>query len=519
MQPSQPSARLIRWSHGALLLAILALTFRSAQAQAGSNGPATPDFAAIDRYVEAQMGEQRIPGLALGIVKGDQIVHLRGFGVASPDGTPMTARTPLSIGSLTKSFTAVAIMQLVEAGRLELEAPVQRYLPWFQIADPVASARITLRQLLSHSSGLPRTLDTEYENRPDEGADTLERRLRSLAPMALEQAPGTYGYSNAGYQVLAMVLQQVTGQSYEEYVGEHIFAALGMGQSFTALNAANEHGMATGHHYWFGVPVASGLPGYRVGPGNGGLFSSAEDMGRYLIAHLNEGRLGDASILSPEGLAALHQPVVTQAPAPGWYALGWGVQATAGITTLAHSGQSYNYLAKMLLVPEEEWGVVVLQNAQYTVRFLSGDLNQDQIADGVMGMLRGRPLPAPYSRSRFFLIYTGFGLLVLGQVLGIWRTATMVRRWSRQPARRPQRWTQKLGRIGLPVALNLAWAATTLIGIPLAVGQEVAYQIPDLSATLLASGVLALVSALIRVVGIVGRGRRAARVEIGSAAI
>src|SRR5260370_33675392 len=112
----------------------------------------------VDAYITAQMRSMRIPGLALGIVKGDQIVYLRGFGVDYPSGHPVTPQTPFIIGSRTKSFTALAIMQLVEQGKVELDAPVQRFIPWFRLADSDASAQITLRHLLNHTSGISRAL-------------------------------------------------------------------------------------------------------------------------------------------------------------------------------------------------------------------------------------------------------------------------------------------------------------------------------------------------------------------------
>ena len=99
------------------------------------------EFAAIERFVQDEMAAQRIPGLALGIVEDDRITYLRGFGKADDSGRPVTPRTPFIIGSLSKSFTALAIMQLVEAGKVDLDAPVQRYLPWFRVADEDASAR------------------------------------------------------------------------------------------------------------------------------------------------------------------------------------------------------------------------------------------------------------------------------------------------------------------------------------------------------------------------------------------
>ena len=130
------------------------------------SGPAAadddPDLAAIDRYVRSEMDAQRIPGLALGIVHGDRIVHVQGFGQADRSGREVTPQTPFLIGSVTKSFTALAIMQLSEAGRVQLDAPVQRYLPWWRVADPDASTRITVRHLLYQVSGLSKATGNAY---------------------------------------------------------------------------------------------------------------------------------------------------------------------------------------------------------------------------------------------------------------------------------------------------------------------------------------------------------------------
>src|SRR5829696_5628786 len=151
-----------------LLVLILLLAAAPVVAQPFQNAASNPGlsrdegFAAIDAYVERQIGELRIPGLALGIVEGDQIVHLKGFGVAGSDGRPVTPQTPFQLTSLVKPMTGVAIMQLVEAGKLDLDAPVQRYLPAFHVADEAASARITPRHLLYHTSGLPAAAGMEY---------------------------------------------------------------------------------------------------------------------------------------------------------------------------------------------------------------------------------------------------------------------------------------------------------------------------------------------------------------------
>lgn len=449
------------------------------------------------------MREQRIPGLALGIVQGDQIVHVRGFGVADDAHTPVLPQTAFSIGSLTKSFTALAVMQLVEAQRLDLDMPVQHYLTWFRLADPDASARITLRELLNHTSGLPRDIDAPGLNADGQAPEPLAWMPSALRTIQLEQPAGTYGYSNLGYQVLALVIQQAAGQPYEAYMRQHIFEPLAMDHSFGSIQEAALHRMAAGYHYWFGVPVEAGPPPYRRGPGNGGLFSSAEDMARYLIAHLNGGRSAQAALLSPEGIATLHRPAVERTG--GHYAMGWGVQ-TGSPLLLAHSGQSYSYFARMVLVPEHRWGVVVLQNAQYTVRLLTDNQSQDAIADGVVSMLLGRPPAERPANLMLGLVYGVFALLVIWQLVGIIASVRTLRRWQVNPESRPQnRWAVAL-RVGLPLVLGLAWAGLTLVALPLAVGQlaMTAYDIPDLTLTLLASGAVALVWS-------VGRGVWAAR--------
>ena len=143
-----------------------------------------PSFTAIDEYVRRQMKDARIPGLALGIVRDGHTVHLRGFGRADESGGPFTPQTPFFIGSTSKSFTALAVMQLAEAGKVDLDAPVQRYIPWFQVADPEASAQITVRHLLNQTSGL-----TERAGR---GA-TLAAGMHPLEP----RRPGA-GHDQAG---------------------------------------------------------------------------------------------------------------------------------------------------------------------------------------------------------------------------------------------------------------------------------------------------------------------------------
>ena len=177
----------------AALVLILTGTVLVGPAQ-GAQGP-NPDLAAIDAFVEAQMDRHRIPGLALAITKGDRIVHLQGYGSAG-DGRPVTPQTPFHIGSISKSFTALAVMQLVEQGEVDLDAPVRAYLPWFQVADEGASQAITVRHLLHQTSGLAE--ETYMADLPADA--TLERAVRDLRRAEPVDPPGTsFHYFNQNY--------------------------------------------------------------------------------------------------------------------------------------------------------------------------------------------------------------------------------------------------------------------------------------------------------------------------------
>ncbi len=155
-----------------LLLPLLALAAPMGAASA-------PEFDAVDACLAAQVRADRTPGLAVGIVQNGEVVHTAGFGFADRAGAPVTPQTPFVIGSISKGFTALAVLQLAEAGRLDLDAPVQTYLPWFTLADPQAAARITLRHLLNQNSGLGYNDSTRpMWDRP--GEFTLEARLRQF---------------------------------------------------------------------------------------------------------------------------------------------------------------------------------------------------------------------------------------------------------------------------------------------------------------------------------------------------
>jgi len=218
-------------------LLTLQLTFQPRAAVAQTN---ELDIAQLAAFVRQQVARHGIPGLALGIVDGEQIVHLQGYGKADQTGRAVTAQTPFLLASVSKPLTALAVMQLVENGQVALDEPVQRYLPEFQMRDASAAQQITVRQLLQHTSGLPLTAcDTRID------ADTLEQYVAELQTVELAAPVGTqYNYCSGNYNVLGRMIEVVSGQAFADYMQQHIFEPLAMQHSFTAEAEAISNGLA-----------------------------------------------------------------------------------------------------------------------------------------------------------------------------------------------------------------------------------------------------------------------------------
>jgi CubicO group peptidase (beta-lactamase class C family) len=239
-----------------------------------------PDLGDVDRFLSASLDRAAIPGMAVAITRGDTVVFARGYG---RDGREqdVTAHTPFRIASLSKSFTAAAVLQLVEAGRVDLDASVQTYLPTFATADPNASRRITVRQLLNQTSGMA---DAGYPGVTRDQPANLRDRLVGLHDAHLVSPPGTeFHYFDPNYQVLAALVEAVTGQPFEEHLRRRLFAPLGMAETAAAPTAQVGTDavprLAPGHVLVLGTPVARPeLDGLLAG--SGGVISTATDMAR-----------------------------------------------------------------------------------------------------------------------------------------------------------------------------------------------------------------------------------------------
>ena len=420
---------------------MLALTIGNVNASPTLQGET--DFAAIDAYVTEQMNKLGIPGMALGIVQDSQVAHVQGFGVADSSGRKVTPQTPFYIGSVAKSFTALAVMQLVEAGKIDLDAPVQTYLPWFELADKEASAKITVRNLLNQTSGM----STKDGNRFWAEQQGIEEAVRGLTTVQLTHPVGTtYQYNNFNYIISGLIIEKVSGQSYADYVTQHIFEPLDMRHSYAALAPALADGLSDGHIYMFGrvfrderVRSPAALP-------SGFLMVSAEDMTHFAIAQMNDGLYSDTSILSPQGIAEMHAPAVPEVGGSYW-GIGWDVGEFEGMPAIGRVGDTGHFHAMIALLPEKGLGVILFANASGFEQSKSQVV--DRIALGVFSMLNDKPADPVSVPFMMHFLYWSILLIPVLQILGIafvWRKRAQMKIWG----------------VVLTVALNLAIAISLL---------------------------------------------------------
>lgn len=490
----------VRWICSVLSLWLIALWI-SAVLPASDSDTSAPAAARasktekLDTFLRDSAAQLRIPGMAVAIVDHDRIAHLAGFGVADPSGRPITPQTPFILGSLSKSFTALAVMQLVEKGQIELDAKICRYIPWFTLADD-SSRNITVRQLLNQSSGIPVGVSEKYAASADVSEGALEHRVRDLRTARLERpVGGEFEYSGVNYAVLGLLVQIVSGQPYEQYIQKHIFNPLRMDHSYTSESEAKQHGLAAGYLYWFFFPHATDLPYNRGSLPQGYLISTAEDMSHYLIAQLNAGRYGEARILSPAGIDEMHRPAIATWKRDTSYGMGWEIGPIAGIPAIWHEGSIFNYHANMVLIPSNGSGFVILEN------IYSGpdESRLNKIAEGTAVLLTGKDPPRISFNGKLKLAY---GILFLIVFLQLWALVRAVRNMPSRHAR-PRNSLSGFGisKLVLAILLSLCWGLLIVLGIPYLFGMPLlitVVRIPDFGFVLLLCAFVAFATCLLK---------------------
>ncbi|HYG57994.1 MAG TPA: serine hydrolase domain-containing protein [Symbiobacteriaceae bacterium] len=322
----------------------------------------TQTATAIRHYVQQQLHEQRIPGAAVAVVAGGETVLLEGFGsTAAKGGRPVTPQTLFQIGSVTKSMTAMAVLQLRERGLIDLDAPVQQYLPWFRVKDEAASKQITVRHLLNQTSGL---FNAAWKISLTDPAITESQAnaVRAAAALPLHSPPGAkWQYSNMNYIILGQLVETITGEPYRQYMREHILAPLGMARAAFDYAEVQHHDHASHHMLKLGrlVEIEVDTAGWGDAAGLS-LYCSAEDMARYAQAML--GAI-PPEVIPPARLDELQTGTEPMDMNNLRYGFGWMSTNFHGRRAVFHAGGTGGHQAMIALLPEENLGVVVQANA------------------------------------------------------------------------------------------------------------------------------------------------------------
>lgn len=324
----------------------------------------------LDDYINQSLRDWKVPGVAVAVVQDGEVVYAKGFGLRDVAGkSPVTTETLFGIGSTTKAFTTALLGMLVDEGELNWDTAVKEYIPGFELQDPLASDRVTLRDLATHRIGLPRN-DFAIMYNPELTRQGIVETMDTLAPNADFRT--TWQYNNLGYVVAAYAAEQVTGQSWEQLVTERLLTPLGM--SNTRLTVQEMHATADHALAYVQDSALSETKMWELGASApaGSINSNVLDMAKWLQFQLNGGQVDGQQLLSALQLQAMHTPQMMMAATSkgpvqfSSYGLGWMIEGYRGHYLVHHGGNVIGHTAEVALFPEENSGVVVLGNLQGT---------------------------------------------------------------------------------------------------------------------------------------------------------
>ena len=316
----------------------------------------------LDEAIRAEMERWQVPGVSVGILK-DGEVEIAGYGVVNIEsGYPVLPETLFQIGSISKTFTATLVLQLVDEGLLDLDVPLITYVPDLVLADEAARATVTLRHVLTHTSGF-------YGDRFDDhgnGDDALTKAVAAFSTLAQQTAPGElWTYCNAGFDLASRAIELSLGQSFETAMRERIFKPLGFERATYFASEAILHSVAVGHVSGEdGAGNCVGAPWSipRRSNGAGGISANPAILLRWAQLHINGGELDGVQILKPETARAMsaHQAEGAAGASQG---LAWFRREIDGVEIIGHDGGTNGQQTKLIIVPSRNFAIAVLTNS------------------------------------------------------------------------------------------------------------------------------------------------------------
>ena len=411
------------------------------------------DYEKIDKQLEQDVEDYNIPGMSVMVVNSEEVLFSGTYGNCE------SIETPFIIGSMSKSFTALAIMQLVEQGKIELDAPISDYIDCsLYLKSPKEGEQISVRQLLNQTSGL--------------GAYHKFRTAR------ITDSYGKYVYANVNYSILGEIIERVSGQTYSDYVEQYIFTPLGMKKTSATLEDGKRDGLIPGYRNYFGIPV-QGEPDYpddnswSLVPA-GYIVSSAEDMGKYLQMYLN----GGEGIITQDSISTMfYDNVPVNESGKDYYGMGWMTSCNLlGEEVINHSGLVENYTSNMFIFPKRDEAIVVLVNMNdYLV-------DNGMLANIVMPLLGGEKQDMP---ANTYWLYHGLinMIYLLIVMIAVW-PILFIGKWKKKTYGKKAITLDVMRHMILPILFS---GFSSILGIPLWV---VFYFVKDLFMVMVISSII-----------------------------
>ncbi len=346
--------------------------------------------ATLERFIAHELQDKHLPALSVALVDGSEIVWARGFGFADPSRKiPATATTVYRIGSVSKLFTDIGLMQMVERGKIDLDAPVQTYLPDFKPSNPFAKP-VTLRQLVSHRAGLIREPSVGHYFDPTE--PTLADTVRSINGYPLVYEPETHTkYSNAGIAVVGYTLEYMNQRPFAKYLKGAVLRPLGMQSSAFEPEPALKERLAKAYMWTYSGRVFE-APTFQLGMAPAGsMYSTVTDLGRFASVLLDEGRAQGGAILKPETLKKMWEPQFGPG-GPRNFGIGFILGNIDGHRMVGHGGAIYGFATELEVMPDDKLAAIAVTTMDcanaVTVRIANEALRL------MLAVKAGKPLPA-----------------------------------------------------------------------------------------------------------------------------
>ncbi len=366
----------------------------SGRAQSADSASLSIVIERLTAAVRHEVEQKQLPAFSIALVDGDDIVWAEGFGFQDAEQkVPASAETVYRVGSVSKLFTDIAVMQQVERGTLDLDAPVSSYLPDFKPTNPF-DVPITLRQLMSHRSGLVR--ESPVGNYFDATSPSLSATLASLNDTSLVYKPETkIKYSNAGVAVVGAVLERQQGKPFAQLLHDALLTPLGMQGSSFELTPEVERKLANAS-MWTYDGRRFPAPRFALGTAPAGnMYSNVLDLSKFTICLLNEGRTEQGAILRPETLQEMLTPLKDAAGKPLSFGLGFHVQDLDGHVKIGHGGAVYGFSTQVEVLPGQMLGVAAVSSLDGSNGVVG------RIADYALRLMLARKEDKPYPDYRF----------------------------------------------------------------------------------------------------------------------